>query len=141
MVDIENVWQELLPFIWTYIQELQQGAAYCFLLGLPLEIRGFKMLQMHSDGFVPVIDINITNQAVKSTSKPCLKEVEGVVYINCAHKSGGYCASDIEKHFQLTTISVPERCCAANLFWKCIGGSRSLGNAIPRQDEPILQKP
>ena len=84
------------------------------------------MLQMHSVCFLPVIDINITNQAVKSTSKPCLKEVEGVVYINCAHKSGGHCASDIEKHFQLTAISVPERCCAANLFWKCIGGSRSL---------------
>ena len=59
-----------------------------------LEIRGFKMLQMRSDGFLPVIDINITNQAVKGTSKPCLKEVEGVVYINCAHKSGGHCASE-----------------------------------------------
>ena len=69
------------------------------------EIRGFKMLQIHSDGFLPVIDINIMNQAVKGTSKPCLKEVEGVVYINCAHKSGGHWASDIEKHFQLTTFS------------------------------------
>ena len=63
------------------------------------------MLQIHSDGFLPVIDINIMNQAVKGTSKPCLKEVEGVVYINCAHKSGGHWASDIEKHFQLTTFS------------------------------------
>ena len=85
VLDIEYDWQELLPFIWTYIQELQQGAAAWSTFGN-------KRLQ--DDGFLPVIDINITNQALKGTSKTCLKEVEGVVYINCAHKSGGHWASD-----------------------------------------------
>ena len=60
VLDIEYVWQELLPFIWTYIQELQQGAAAWSTFGN-------KRLQ--DDGFLPVMDINIMNQAVKGTSK------------------------------------------------------------------------
>ena len=124
VLDIEYVWQELLPFIWTYIQELQQGAAAWSTFGN-------KRLQ--DDGFLPVMDIY---QHHESSCKRYLQTPNLVwrrwrVWFTSIVRTKvvGTGPQTLKNTFNWQ-LSLPERCCAGNLFRKFIKGKPDLSETL-----------